>query len=81
MCCAGQPFVLDQSQAMKVVRRFVMDGPLGVGRATLLKWLVEAGDRSKQDANAAQVKHCMKLSADKDGAVTCAAGCFTLKVA
>jgi cohesin loading factor subunit SCC2 len=33
-----------------------MDGPLGAGRATLLKWLVEAGDRGRQDANAAQVR-------------------------
>jgi hypothetical protein len=46
---------LDASQAARVARRLVLDGPLGAGRATMLGWLVEAGNRQRQDVNAAQV--------------------------
>jgi hypothetical protein len=52
----GTPLTLDPAQAARVSRRLVVEGPLGAGRATMLGWLVEAGDRQRQDANAALVR-------------------------
>ncbi|KAI8475824.1 MAG: hypothetical protein J3K34DRAFT_517001 [Monoraphidium minutum] len=57
ICAAdGTPLNLEPGQACRVARRLVVDGPLGAGRAAMLGWLVEAGDRQRQDANAAQAR-------------------------
>lgn len=49
------PFPLDLQQAGAVMRKLVMDGPMGQGRRVLLMRLADASDRGRQDANAAQV--------------------------
>ena len=69
----GAPLALGAAQAAKLARRLVVDGPLGAGRATMLGWLVEAGDRQRQDANAAQVRakaiKCVGAAAEVDARV------------
>lgn len=55
-CPDGSPASLDAARAHAIARRLLVDGPLGAGRARMLGWLVEAADRQRQDANAAQVR-------------------------
>lgn len=52
----GGPLSLEAVHAARLARRLVVDGPLGAGRTRMLGWLVEAADRQRQDANAAQVR-------------------------
>lgn len=47
---------LQRSQLVSLVRWWVVQGPLGAGRATLIKWLVEAGSRQGPDPNPATVR-------------------------
>jgi hypothetical protein len=44
---------LDREQAAKVVLALNMEGTLGKGKAALIRWLVDAGDRQRQDSNQA----------------------------
>jgi predicted ATPase len=46
---------LQRGQLVSLVRWWVVQGPLGAGRATLIKWLVEAGSRQGPDPNPATV--------------------------
>jgi hypothetical protein len=46
---------LHRGQLVSLVRWWVVQGPLGAGRATLIKWLVEAGSRQGPDPNPATV--------------------------
>ncbi len=56
MPVSGAVLELDVPQASRLVRRLLMDGFLGFARTQLLVLLADAGDRSRQDANAAQVR-------------------------
>ncbi len=51
----GSGGVLNPKQAVQVARQLMVGGVLGRIRVTLLTWLVEAGDRSRKDSQAAQV--------------------------
>jgi hypothetical protein len=46
---------LSREQAVALTRQWVIKGPLGAGRAALIKWLLEAGGRSGPDPSPAMV--------------------------
>jgi hypothetical protein len=48
---------LQRSQLVSLLRWWVVQGPLGAGRATLIKWLVEPGSRQGPDPNPATVSY------------------------
>jgi hypothetical protein len=53
---------LQRSQLVSLVRLWVVQGPLGAGRATLIKWLVEAGSRQGPDPNPATVSYTAAIN-------------------
>jgi predicted ATPase len=47
---------LSRAQAVALTRQWVVKGPLGAGRAALIKWLLEAGSRSGLEPSPAMVR-------------------------